>query len=1840
MQALKQISLLPTGPRFTWQGEAFVFGELLHDSQKTLVYRAQGCESGRLVIIKMAQPAVQNMRLAARLRHEYELLKGLDFHGIRRALDFVNLDGHFAMVLEDVGAVPLKELIMDPERPLALPLILELFATLMDLLAKLHTRGIIHKDINPSNILVHPATGQLYLIDFDIAATLSREQAALDALENIEGTLAYLSPEQTGRTGHPLDERSDLYSAGITFYEVLTGKLPFVGKDAMEMIYFHLARDPHPPSESHPQSPEMLSRILMRLLAKDPARRYLSAFGVKADVVRIKEHLEHRSLAGKLSLATPCPPAKPDVELFELGSCDVPLRLTVSESFYGGEQAQTLLLEEFAGIMQCGSALALIGAPAGFGKTSLVHQLSRSLLASRAHIVIGKFDEMRRDIPYDAILSALRKFVHNMLMQSQETIASWRKAIVERIGPNGQLLIDAMPEMVAILGEQQAVSPMAPNEHKKRFQQCLTQFVHASHFAGAPMVLFLDDLQWADHASLELLHQFVREKTAGNLLLIGAYRDNELTAAHPLSVSLKEWRASDISMHEIRLAPLGLAPITALCVDTFQLEPAAVEPLAAVILAKTQGNPLFVHQFLRALYRDGHINFDAAAGRWTFDVQRIAHLPFTDNVIDLLRHRLDSLEPQTLHILRSASCCGMKFNLYTVAKALGMPMANVARKLEGALRESFLLAVGDAHRYIEAFFFVGGDGGGAAEAAARDVVYGFVHDRVREACNAGITVDERRLTHLKLGRVIRGSIGRELDEHELMDTLGHLNAARTLITDWDERMDIARLNFAAGQRAKASCAWTIGIALFNHGIHLLPSDCWERFYDLTRDLHIGLGTCHMLGGERDQAEAIFDLLLTASSDRLQSAFIQYLRYELYLAMAAHEKALHAGLDGLTALGVRFNRRPTVVSLLGRITSTRISIARRSFDTIVNMPAASHPGHDLAMRLTVNLATVCMIEYPLLAAELICSAVDLTFKHGICQYTAHVFLQFACVLSTGTMDKGIPFWWGDEVRRLCRLWRALAERWPSDEHHYLQNLTFNMLLSHWGERMKEDQCNADQLFPHFVARDDFTYAQHALASSMDHRFILGDNTVEIGAHTEKYIEYVAASDFQPFSAAWLNSREGILALAWADSGDEVLRQAEKLAGQYPQYAPITFCMDKMMQGIMYFLAEDYDRAFSSLQACAKAKIQLIFGGAPKAALFYLYYGMAASRLYRRAAKFRRAKLYAAILICRQRLFLFRAMSHSNFSGHFAMLEGNWRHMRGAPLRVYLPFYEKAIAQARERGFANLEGHAAEALAEALAEAVSNESPARLALGPLSVAHHAYQRWGIRCKTRKMAAAIAAINPALGPSAFLQKNAAATGNSSLGQGSRTSLAKAMSSTSDDSSSSLLDIPTLIQAAQALAGEIEIDALKSKLMHLVCENAGARRAHLLMAKDNEPISSETLRIVASAHSMDQLAIDVSVRFADNSSISVPAVMSVMRTREQLIVGDVSSELAWQTDPSLMAREIRSLFVLPIIAAGALKAVLYLESDLIPHAFTAKHVEVLATLAGQIAISLENANLYAKLTRSLTSEKEARRKEQAAHEDYVNAERERSHLAAGMEAARAVQESLLMTAEPDASFQIAYLFRPAEKAGGDWFGSYLDQAKHRLYILLGDVTGHGISSALVTAAAAGAAASAIDQVKKSQESSEDALNHIAQAIHEAVRCTGSPSQRVMTMSMIALNLDTGEGRYLNAGHPASMLWTGENTRFVHAIGDLMGIDGMQCYGHTAFQMAAGEQILLYSDGLLENRNKERRLLKCRDLQRILRPTQSPHEAISALTPIIDGFVADEDTDDTALICLQWLGG
>lgn len=1813
--------------RFRWRDSFYILSESLHVSDKSLVRRARSLDEGVPLIIKSAAPGLQSPKAVARLRREYQLVNTLDPQSARPILDFTQIAGQMSLVMEDHGALPLAHFCAANE-PLEFGMALRLAIGLMDSLASIHQRGVIHKDINPANILVSKDLTGVMLIDFDIATSMSREQVTAGTLEDIEGTLAYVSPEQTGRTGQALDERSDLYSAGVTLYQLFTGSLPFSGNLALDLVYAHLALDPEPASHRHQGLPPKLDELLSRLLQKEQSRRYLSAVGVKNDLKQIEEYWRQDRPTSEITL----------------GQKDLPLRLNVSQKMYGVSAEQEALLAEFEHVTHGGSALTLLAAPAGFGKTSLLSVMHKDVLRTRALIIQGKYDEMRRDVPYDAIIRAFRAVVQGLLALPEERLTQLRAELNRQLERSARVLVDVMPELAHIIGATEEVASLPPNETRFRFQQCFAGFVRALSHDGTPLVLFLDDLQWADHASFDLLFQFVKDPTRGRILVVLAYRDNEITPAHPLFVARQDWLSRAMRLSEIHLKPLDLDSLSAFCTDTLRLKPHASSELAQLMWQRTKGNPLFVHQLMRTMYKEECVRFDLKQGAWTYDVERIRRLPPTSQVTDLLALRLDDMAKETLALLGAASCFGMSFDLATLVNAAQMPMLEGVRYLTEAVAEGFVLPTSEAYRYIESLLADTPEDDAALQQEARQVQYQFAHDRIREACYGGMSVEQRTSLHLRIGRVLRGRVGSPLPTDLAMVVLGHLNHCTDLIKDDGERRDLARLNLMAGERAVKSSAWDSALALFGKGIEFLQNDAWENERDLTRNLHLGMASCALLTKDRERAEALFDLIIKHSENALEKAAISHQRCQLYIAVVENEKAIGAGLEALAQLGLRLHGNPSLAWILAKIISTRVQLRAFEKEHILELPEASDPGVELAQRIMMMITAPSLLVRPLFAAELACASVLHAMEHGLSPSAPHAFLTLACAINGATIDRGFKLWACEEVPKLLDVWQALLARWPDSPSLLQQQFAYTMICAHWRPAIKPIVQDLLGCFASFVAIGDYAYAQHTLACSMDLSFSIGENCFELVERYAKFLPYVESSDFQPFAKEWLTFYRSIEALAANKTVSELKLFTSSIDNKIQLDVPLALCMREMITGILHYLTADDEEALTAFERCAKVEIDRVFAGGLKVAIYYFFRGLAAARALSRPRLSGRAQHARSLRRCRKMLRIFSSMCPDNCLPLALVLEAATmiaKQGRSAPIMQRL---RTAMAMAQERGFANIEAIAAEILAAYMSKVFDHSA----AMGAWYQAYRAYERWGVVSKCTAIEELLAAqgldvhgqrygahsLRSAQGSKASSSRAGMATLSKDQ-RGERQTLSTA---TLDGLSVALLDMPTLMRAAQALAGEIEIDQLKRRLLGLVCENAGATRALLVMFEIEAATGSMTPMLVAEASSKPALSVDVSVRRMLSQDGSLAVVQWVHRTGKRLILADIDQDVQWHQDQALKGHGARALFALPISTGGSIKGILYLENDQMAAAFKPERIALLSTLAGQIAISLENASLYGKLTASLAAEKTARLAEQNAHQEYVKAEAERRQLASSIEAASAVQVALLMRAPPHLAYHIAYVYRPAERAGGDWWGTYLDQERERLYLMLGDVTGHGIPSALVSAAAAGAAASSVHWAVANNLGLADALAHISHAVNEAVRSTGTPSQRLMTMSFVALDLASGLVHYLSAGHPQLLLLRQGRADFVPvAGGSPLGWSSVAQFGQVEMALRAGDQLLLYSDGLIENRDRHGLSLRRRGLVKLLANAEDPGTVKAIIETAMEQFVMDTDADDTAAICLKW---
>ena len=810
--------------------------EALRKDEEFILYRGRSQDDPSQVLVLSPVAEYPRSESLKRLEHAYSLKEELDPSRSARPIGLARHWDRIVLVLEDPGGNPLDQFGGFGEtRPTGAPaahaldlgFCLRVGVNLANAIGHLHRRGIVHKDIKPANVLVNSTTGQVWLTGFGIASRLPRQRQSPDAPEFLEGTLAYMAPEQTGRMNRSIDSRSDLYSLGITLYEMLTGSLPFTASDPMEWVHCHIARKPVPPCERLKNVPLPVSAIIMKMLAKTAEERYLTAAGVESDLRRCLADWETRGR----------------IDEFPLGEHDTPDRLLIPEKLYGRSREIETLLASFERVVASGRPeLVLVSGYSGIGKSSVVNELHRVLVPTRGLFASGKFDQYKRDIPYATLGQAFQSLIRPFLGKSEAELNDWREALREALGPNGRLMVDLVPELKLIIGEQPPLPDLPPQDAQGRFQLVFQRFIGVFARPEHPLALFLDDLQWLDAATLDLLEDLLTRPDVRHLMLIGAYRDNEVSSAHPLMRKLEAIRNSGAVVREIILAPLTEGDVRQLISDSLRCEAEPTASLAQLVYQKTAGNPFFAIQFISALAEEELLTFDHSAMEWCWDLDRIHAKGYTDNVVDLMVEKLNRLSVKTQKALQLFACVGNSAEyvlLETAYEGLGKDLHD---NIWEAVRTGLVFRSEGAYR--------------------------FLHDRVQEAAYSLIPEVARCRAHLQIGRLLASRTEPAEVEGRAFEIVNQLNRGSHLITSPDERTQVAGLNLIAGRRARLSTAYASAIEYLTVGRALLTEGDWKHNYELIFGIEYQLAECELLTASTAAAEQRLSML-AGRAERVQ-----------------------------------------------------------------------------------------------------------------------------------------------------------------------------------------------------------------------------------------------------------------------------------------------------------------------------------------------------------------------------------------------------------------------------------------------------------------------------------------------------------------------------------------------------------------------------------------------------------------------------------------------------------------------------------------------------------------------------------------------------------------------------------------------------------------------------------------------------------------------------------------------------------------------------------------------------------------------------------------------------------
>ena len=941
--------------------------QLLHSSSRTLVYRALHLADKKTVIIKLLNCDYPTFSEIVNFRNQYTIAKNLDFPGIVKPLTLENYGNGLALIMEDFGGISLSEYI--DKQPLSLDEFLLLAIALTQILEQLYRHRAIHKDIKPSNIIIHPQSQQIKLTDFSISSLLPRETQVLQSPNVLEGTLAYISPEQTGRMNRGIDYRSDFYSVGVTFYQLLTGQLPFVCDDPMELVHSHLAKIPTPPHTIKNDIPPVLSDIVMKLMAKTAEQRYQSALGLKSD---LENCLSLWQQTGK-------------IELFELGKRDISDRFLIPEKLYGRETEVQTLLTAFNRVANGGCELMLVARFSGIGKTAVINEVHKPIVRQRGYFIKGKFDQFQRNIPFYAFVQALRDLMGQLLGESDVQLETWKSKILTALGENGRVIIEVIPKLERIIGSQPAVPELSGSAAQNRFNLLFQKFIQVFTTAEHPLVMFIDDLQWADSASLKLMQLLMSNSQMGYLLLLGAYRDNEVFPAHPLMLTLDEIGKSGATLNTITLAPLSQGDLNCLVADTLSCELELALPLTELVYQKTKGNPFFATQFLKGLHEDGWITFDLDVGYWQCDMTGVCQLALTDDVVEFMATRLHELPEKTQQILKLAACIGNQFDLATLAIVYEQSSVEAAAVLWIGLQEGFVLPISDSYKFFQEV-----NEKEQEESEEVWVSYKFLHDRVQQAAYSLIPNEQKQTTHYRIGQRLLQNTPPEIQEERIFELVGQLNYGTALISEQTERDELAKLNLIACRKAKSATAYGAGREYARTGLSLLGNNPWQEQYEIAFALCELAAEFAALCGDWQEMDRLVGEVVANSHSLVERANVYRIQIQASASRNQLAEAIAIALDFLQQLGITFPENPTDADIANAFATVRESMVGREVEDLLDLPEMKDSEKMAILQIAKSIFATTYISNPQLFPLVICLAVSLSIQYGNSPASAYAY----------------------------------------------------------------------------------------------------------------------------------------------------------------------------------------------------------------------------------------------------------------------------------------------------------------------------------------------------------------------------------------------------------------------------------------------------------------------------------------------------------------------------------------------------------------------------------------------------------------------------------------------------------------------------------------------------------------------------------------------------------------------------------------------------------------------------------------------------------------------------------
>ncbi|MBC7531708.1 MAG: diguanylate cyclase [Oligoflexus sp.] len=1475
------------------------------ESPRSRVFTAVRTSDHKKVILKILAEDYLERSEIARYKNQFTILSENKLTCAPAILAFEKHLSAPMLVFEDVGGVSLAQLIA--LSPLTLLEGLDVGQKIAKALVEIHSKNIIHKDINPSNVLYNRDNGEVRLIDFGISTCLLREQAEAQTQGVTEGSLPYMSPEQTGRMNRFVDYRSDFYSFGVTLYEIFTGRLPFESADALRLIHYHIAKKPIPPRNFNSQIPEILSDLILRLLAKNAEERYQSAWGVMQDLQKIFRALRDGQR----------------IEKFPLGLQDIPDRFHIPEKLYGRQKEAAALLRVLGRCRDGGRELCFVSGYSGVGKTSLIRELQKPVATLGGHFISGKFDAFRRSIPYSAFVDAFRELIRQLLGENEQILADWKEKILQALGPNAQIMIEVIPEVELIIGPQSSYLQLGPTEADNRFKMVFRNFVGVFCEAHHPLIIHLDDLQWIDSASMQLIEMLLRDKRLRHLLFVGSYRDNELSEHHPLLLFIEELRQVEVKIEQLRLQSLELAEVTQLIVDAMHSTPERVQSLANLVMEKTAGNPFFTDEFLRSLYAQQLLFFNPDKGSWDWNLDRIRAANMTDNVIELMGSRILKLTAKSCHVVQMASCIGLSFDLMTLAAVALQSVKETSGNLREAIAQGLIIPIGDAYRLVELDIPLDG----------REVTveYRFSHDRIQQAAYDLIPDEERLHVRHRAGRtLIRLHKKTRLDEY-VFSIVNHLNSSTQFMSTETERLELIELNLHAARKAKVSAAYQTALEYLQAAMSLEKAEDWTQSYDLLIVIYREAAEVAFLNKAFDPMQRYVEKVLSKGRTLLEKIPAYETHVHAAISRNDMQEAILIGKKILKELGISLPQNPGMIRIAFSLLYTKWQLRKYTQTELLDLPEMKDPMELARMHFLYSMAQAIFYFFPKQVPLITSQLVRKSLKHGNSATSALAYTTYGMIMAAMVGDV-------KEGYRLGDLGIKLYDKFQAKDIEAATLVCFNMFIRPWKDHVRSTMTPLLNAHQAGLDAGDFEFAAHAAAGYCNRSFFTGSELKGLSSEMMKFTLVIE-------QLGQRNDEEQINLLhQMIINFTEVKVSPSTLRGD-------TFDEDRML--VVYernqdsaglfvthfyklMLAYHFDSFVDAVKFARLAEPHFKAAmGTLSGAVFFYYYALAEMQLWDRASSSERSRIKKTVKMVLGKYEKWIKTAPMNFEHKYLLIRAQWLAIRGKAYEAQTD-YDLAIAGARAEQYLQ-----DEALANELtAKFHLNHGRQTAAYAYMKRARYNYERWGAHAKSIQL------------EERFPQMLTSSSGERAL-TGSLATM-----------SSSTIDITTLKRALLAIAEENVHSRMLEKIISSAIEFAGAQKGVLLLRKEGEfYIEGESSIDHEQPHILQSTAIEHS------HSVSRMVVNYVKRSRKGLVIDNASEAQdmlpGLHSEAYIQNTQVLSILCIPITVGigeeAQIVGLLYLENNRASGTFTSERIETLEIIclaaAGRLELSVKAA-------------------------------------------------------------------------------------------------------------------------------------------------------------------------------------------------------------------------------------------------------------------------------------------